>query len=91
MLGISLGTVGTRRSVVQGVQWFRGGCSSSNETNIERKVVDCKKGAKTRLGPNYSYHRILIVEGDTAYSTWEQTSGVIGVVCESAHCLQGLG
>ena len=49
MLGMSLGTVGTRRSVVQGVQWFRGGCSSSNETNIERKVVDCEKGAKTRL------------------------------------------
>ena len=44
------------------ILWFRGGCSSPRETEVEWKVVDCKIRVKTRLGSNYSYYVILIVE-----------------------------
>ena len=44
------------------VLWFRGGHSSPKVTEVEWNHLDCKKGMKTRLGSNYSYYAILIVE-----------------------------
>ena len=44
------------------VLWFRGGHSSPKETEVEWNHLDCKREMKTRLGSNYSYYMILIVE-----------------------------
>ena len=44
------------------VLWFRGGCSGPKETEVEWNHLDCKRETKTRLGSNYSYYAILIVE-----------------------------
>ena len=57
----------SRVAVDARVQWFNGsvvqrGCSSPRETEVERETVNCKIRAKTRLGSNYSYYAILIVE-----------------------------